>query len=116
MYVNKYTTTTKFLDVRNYFTLDLGYGGWCKANGCAMEKLVFPYEWLDDHSKLTHIRLVTYEAFYSSLKGGPTIMHDEYDKFVQEFSKQGCLMMMDWLRTCNLADVIPFIEALEKTT
>ena len=24
--------------------------------------------------------------------------------------------MMDWLKECNLADVIPFVEALEKTT
>ena len=23
--------------------------------------------------------------------------------------------MMDWLKECNLADVIPFVEALEKT-
>ena len=38
------TPRFKFLDVKKYLTPDLSYVGWCKANGCVMEKLVFSYE------------------------------------------------------------------------
>ena len=57
-----------------------------------MQKLIFPYEWLDDYDKLTHVRPVAYRAFYSSLKGGSAITLKEYDHFIREFSKQGCTM------------------------
>ena len=38
------TPRFKFLDVKNYLAPRLIYDGWCKANECVMEKLVFPYE------------------------------------------------------------------------
>ena len=107
------TPKLKFLDVRNYLALGLDYAGWCKANGCALEKLFFPYEWLDSYEKLNHLGPVPKEAFYSSLKG--ELSSQEYEEFVREFYARGCATMMDWLREYNLADVIPFIEALDKT-
>ena len=64
---------------------------------CALEKLVFPYEWLDSFDKLNHVGPVTYERFYSKLKGGMTITRSEYDYFVKEFNKRGCIHMLDWL-------------------
>ena len=108
-YVFLSTPRFRFLDVRNYLALGLNL---CKANGCAMEKLILPYERLDNYGKLTHVRPVAYKAFYSGLKNGPTITCDEYDKFVQEFSKWDCMIMMDWLRVYNLNDIILFIESL----
>ena len=107
------TPTLKFLDVRNYLAPGLSYDGWCKANGCNLEKLIFPYEWFDSYEKLSHIGPVPKEAFYSSLKG--EISNQDYEEFVKEFSTRGCETMMDWLREYNLADVIPFIEAVDKT-
>ena len=107
------TPKLKFLDVRNYLTPGLSYAGWCKANGCALEKLFFPYEWLDSYEKLNHLGPVPKEAFYSSLKG--EISSQEYEEFVREFYARGCVTMMDWLREYNLVDVIPFIEAVDKT-
>ena len=103
----------KFLDVRNYLAPSLSYNGWCKGNGCLMEKLVFPYKWLDNHERLSHVGPVSHEAFYSKLKGNITC--SEYDKFVQDFDERGCITMIDWLRLYNKADVIPFIEAINKT-
>ena len=44
-----------------------------------------------------------------------TITPQEYEDFKTEFYKRGCVTMMDWLKECNLADVIPFVEALEET-
>ena len=63
------TSKLKFLDVHNYLAPGLDYDGWCKANGCSLEKLKFPYEWLDSYEKLSHVGPAPHEAFYSHLKG-----------------------------------------------
>ena len=65
----------KFLDIKNYIALVLSYAAWCKSLGCRLQKLMFPYEWLDSYKKLSHLGLVSYEDFYISLK--PTITRDE---------------------------------------
>ena len=93
----------------------MSYDAWCRAYGCELQKLVFPYEWFDSFDKLNHKGPVKYEDFFSSLKGGITISQEEYQNFRDEFSKRGCVTMEDWLKEYNLADVKPFIDALEKT-
>ena len=105
----------KFLDIKNYLAPGVSYDAWCRAYGCELQKLAFPYEWFDSFDKLNHKGPVKYEEFYSSLKGGITISQEEYQNFCDEFSKRGCVTMKDWLKEYNLADVKPFIEALEKT-
>ena len=105
----------KFLDIKNYLAPGLSYDAWCRAYGCELQKLAFPYEWFDGFDKLNHKGPVKYEEFYSSLKGGITISKEEYQNFCDEFYKRGCVTMRDWLKEYNLADVKPFIEALEKT-
>ena len=109
------TPNFKFLDIKNYLAPGLSYDAWCRAYGCELQKLAFPYEWFDSFEKLNHIGPVKYEEFYSSLKGGITISQEEYQNFCDEFRKRGCVTMKDWLGEYNLADVEPFIEALEKT-
>ena len=73
---------------------------------------MFPYEWLDSYEKLSHVGPVTYENFYSNLK--PTITKDEYEQFSKLFKENYCTTMCDWLRVYNVAEVVPFIEALRK--
>ena len=109
------TSNFKFLDIKNYLAPGLSYDAWCRAYGCELQKLAFPYEWFDSFEKLNHKGPVKYEEFYSSLKGGITISQEEYQNFCDEFSKRGCVTMKDWVKEYNLADVTPFIEALEKT-
>ena len=109
------TPNFKFLDIKNYLAPGLSYDAWCRTYGCELQKLAFPYEWFDGFDKLNHKGPVKYEEFYSSLKGGITISQEEYQNFCDEFSKRGCVTMKDWLKEYNLADVKPFIEALEKT-
>ena len=109
------TSNFKFLDIKNYLAPGLSYDAWCRAYGCELQKLAFPYEWFDSFEKLNHKGPVKYEEFYSSLKGGITISQEEYQNFCDEFSKRGCVTMKDWLKEYNLADVTPFTEALEKT-
>ena len=109
------TPNFKFLDIKNYLAPGLSYDAWCRAYGCELQKLAFPYEWFDSFDKLNHKGPVKYEEFYSSLKGGITISQEEYQNFCDEFRKRGCETMKDWLKEYNLADITPFIEALEKT-
>ena len=109
------TPNFKFLDIKNYLAPGLSYDAWCRAYGCELQKLAFPYEWFDSFEKLNHKGPVKYEEFYSSLKGGINISQEEYQNFCDEFHKRGCETMKDWLKEYNLADVTPFIEALEKT-
>ena len=109
------TPNFKFLDIKNFLAPGLSYDAWCRAYGCELQKLAFPYEWFDSFKKLNHIGPVKYEEFYSSLKVGITISQEEYQNFCDEFHKRGCVTMKDWLKEYNLADVEPFIEALEKT-
>ena len=109
------TSNFKFLDIKNYLAPGLSYDAWCRAYGCELQKLAFPYEWFDSFEKLNHKGPLKYEEFYSSLKGGITISQEEYQNFCDEFSKRGCVTMKDWLKEYNIADVTPFIEALEKT-
>ena len=108
------TPKFEFLDAKNYLAPGLSYDAWCRAHGCEIQKLVFPYEWLDSFQKIYHKGPVKYEDFFSSLKG-ENISQEEYQNFCDEFHKRGCETMEDWLREYNLADVEPFIEALEKT-
>ena len=53
--------------------------------------------------------------FYSKLKGQITITKEEYEQFKIDFHNKGCVTMRDWLKIYNLIDVVPFVEALEKT-
>ena len=109
------TPSFKFLDVKNYLVSGLSYDGWCKAKGCKVSKLIFSYKWLDNYNKLTHVRPVEYENFYSKLKGGFTITLEEYAEFARKFHSRDCITMMDWLRVYNKADIISFIKAVNKT-
>ena len=70
------TSRFKYLDVKNYIGHGLSYDAWWKSVGCRPQKLMFPYEWLDSYEKLSHVGLVSYEDFYSSLKS--TIARDKY--------------------------------------
>ena len=80
--------------------------------GCRLQKLMFPYEWLDSYEKLSQVGPVSYEDFYSSLK--PTITRDEYKQFLKLFKENDLTTMGDWLWIYNVADVVPFIEAYRK--
>ena len=109
------TSKFKFLDIKNFLAPGMSYAKWCKSLGCGLEKLMFPYEWLTSYDKLSHVGPVEYENFYSSLSGKNTLSPAEYEEFRTEFHKRECVTMMDWLREYNLADVVPFIEAVNKT-
>ena len=107
------TPKFKFLDVKNCIGPSLIYDAWCNSTGCRLQKLVFPYECLDSYEKLSHVGPVSYEDFYSNLKSS-NITRDEYEQFFKLFKENDCTTMGDWLRVCNVADFVPFIDAFMK--
>ena len=108
------TDKFKFLDIKNFLGDGMSYDKWCKSLGCKLKKLVFPYEWLTNYEKLSHVDPVKRQDFYSRLTK-KTISRQEYRKFRSEFYKRGCVTMLDWFREYIVADVEPFIEAVDKT-
>ena len=58
------TPKFKFLDIKSYLAPGLSYAAWCRAYGTELQKLVFPYEWLDSFDKLNHKGPVKYEDFF----------------------------------------------------
>ncbi|XP_057302867.1 uncharacterized protein LOC130637032 [Hydractinia symbiolongicarpus] len=105
----------KFIDIKNFLAPGLSYEKWCKSLECNVKKLVFPYEWLTSYEKLDHVGPVDHEAFYSTLSGKNTLSIEDYQAFRDEFFKRECVTMLHWLAEYNMADVIPFIEAVDKT-
>ena len=79
-----------------------------------MKKPAFPHECMNDYDNISHVRPVEYKNFYSKLKGGSMITKEEHNEFVREFHSRGCMMMMDWLRVYNEADLISFTKAVGK--
>ena len=88
--------TPKFKDVKNYIGPGLSYDAWCMSMGCRLQKLMFPYEWLDSHEKLSQVVPVGYEDFYSSIKA--TIAKDEYEQFVNMFKAN---IAQQWVIGCE---------------
>ena len=72
--VNDYMFLTicsfKFLDVKNCIGPGLIYDAWCKSMICRLQKLMFPYEWLDSYEKLRHVGPVSFTVALNLLLQG----------------------------------------------
>ena len=54
------TAKFKFLDVKSYIGPGISYDAWCNSMDCRLQKLMFPYEWLDSYEKLSCVGPVSY--------------------------------------------------------
>lgn len=68
----------KFLDIAQFLVAGTSYDVFLKAYKCQQTKSYFPYEWLDDASKLDHPALPEFDTFYSQLKQH-NVLDIEYD-------------------------------------
>ena len=105
------TQQFKFLDVCKFLAPGTSYAKWIGSHGWKDAKLVFPYEWLDDFSKLSQ-GPPPIEAFTTRMKG--SLDKQSYDGFLSKYQEEGCKDMGDWMRVYNLADVVPFADCLQK--
>ena len=74
------TPTLKFLDASNYLAAGTSYDFFLKSYDISSRKSFFPYEWLDDYTKLQYPELPPYDAFYSNLKKVNTL-EAEYNSY-----------------------------------
>lgn len=106
------TDRLRFLDAVNYISPGYNYASYLAAYGVEEKKGVFPYEWMDDMSKLEQTFLPPREAFYSSLRK-QHITSDEYESVVSAWESHKMETIRDLLIWYNNLDVHPFLIALE---
>jgi len=112
-YLTLATKRPRFLDISNYLASGFSYNRYLHALGCSVSKGVFPYEWMDNLSKLDHMIFPPYETFYSELKGC-IISTEEYFEAWNTWRHLGMTTFRDYMKWYNNRDVEPFVEAVDK--
>ncbi|KAJ8314770.1 hypothetical protein KUTeg_006920 [Tegillarca granosa] len=105
--------TLKFLDITQFLAPGTSYSKFLKAYDVKEAKGYFPYEWLNDASKLESTSLPPHEAFHSSLKG-ENITMEEYEFCQSIWKDQNMTCFRDFLIWYNNLDVAPFVTAVER--
>ncbi|XP_019614616.1 PREDICTED: uncharacterized protein LOC109462504 [Branchiostoma belcheri] len=90
------TDHLKFLDLINYVAPGFSYSHLLKAYECQEMKGFFPYEWMDDLSKLEQTSLPPADAFYSRLRG-THISPDDYAHCQTVWKECGMKTIKDFL-------------------
>ena len=112
-YICVKTPLLKFLDIVNYVAPGFSYDKFVRAYDVSQTKFFFPYEWLDDLSKLNETCLPPYEAFFSSVKNC-NITLEEYDLCKKVWLNKKMKTFKDFLVYYNNLDVASFLKAIEK--
>lgn len=107
------TEKLKFLDISHFLAPGTSYAGFLKAYRVEESKGFFPYEWLDDVSKLDHTQLPPHDAFFSALKG-TNISQEDYAYCQKVWREQRMTTFRDFLIWYNNLDVGPFVTAVER--
>ena len=106
------TPNFKFLDIKNYLAPGFSYRKFLKAYGCDDSKFFFPYEWLDNLSKLETTQVPPHEAFFSHLIQS-NISLDEYNLVCDTWKQKNWSTVRNLLIYYNNLDVVPFVQAVE---
>jgi len=77
------------------------------------QKGIYPYEWVNDITKLDHVGLPPPEAFYSSLKQ-EGITENEYKQAEKVYNELGCQSFKDYHMTYLKSDVLLLADVFEK--
>ncbi|KAI8515563.1 hypothetical protein Bbelb_063760 [Branchiostoma belcheri] len=112
-YMSIATEDFNFVDLVNFLAPGFSYSHLLKAYECQEMKGVFPYEWMDDLSKLEQTSLPPADAFYSKLRG-THISPDDYAHCQAVWEECGMETMKDFLIWYNNKDVQPMLEAIQK--
>ena len=107
------TDRLRIIDMVNIIGAGYTYDKYLKAFDVEQRKGYFPYEWLDDLSKLDEETLPPIDAFFSKLKG-QTINEEEYATVVEAWRANGMNCVRDLLEWYNNLDVAPFVQAIAK--
>ena len=103
----------RLLDMVSYLAAGTSYSKFLKAFNVEEAKGFFPYEWVDDLSKLNSDSLPPHEAFHSTLKR-TNITPEEYAYCQQVWEREAMSTMKDFLIWYNNGDTKPFLDAIQK--
>lgn len=106
------TKELKFSDITPYLSPGMNYAKFLKAFDVAECKGYFPYEWLDDATKLDHPSLPLHHAFFTSLKN-TNITPEEYEFCQNAWKENEMKTFRDFLIWYNNLDVGPFVTAVQ---
>ena len=112
-YVSLQTEHVTILDMCCYLAAGTSYDKWLKSFDVPQQKSMFPYEWLDDLTKLDDTALPPQECFYSRLRQSG-ISDEDYAQLQRDWKTQGCATMRDWLIYYMRLDTEPFLVAAQK--
>ncbi len=112
-YMSLATPKLKFLDITNYLAAGTSLDKFYKAFEVSTPKGCFPYEWFDSLDKFNYTGLPPQSVFYSTLDKKTRNMY-EYMNCWKTWNEQGMKTFADFIRYYNNADVIGFVEAVNK--
>ena len=119
----------KLLDISNFLAAGFSYSQFLLAFNVSEEKLYYPYEWVDNISKLDSPSLPPYHCFFSKLKNvnvldeeyakwngegiQPKTGEEKYEELLALWKNEGMKTFKDFLICYNNQDVGPFVKAIE---
>jgi hypothetical protein len=113
--------TLKFLDITNYLSPGTSYAAFLRAFDVPESKGFFPYEWMDDVSKLDEKTLPPLgPAWHSSLKNksvlddGIRTIEENYNWLKIVWETRSMTTIQDFLVWYNNLDTAPFVKAVVK--
>ena len=104
----------KFLDITNYLAAGTSLKAFYKAYSVSTPKGVFPYAWFDSLEKLDATSLPDDIEEFHSILTKETITPDEFQACRDVWTTEGMTTFADFVRYYNNADVIGFVEAVDK--
>ena len=102
-----------FLDITNYLAAGTSLEKFYASYNVSTPKGKFPYSWFDSLDKLSTTSLPDIEDFHSILTK-KSITPEEYQSCQEGWVREGMRTFEDYVRYYNDADVIDFVEAVEK--
>ena len=113
-YMSIATKRLKFLDITNYLAAGTRLVDFYEAFHVTTPKGCFPYQWFDSLEKLEYPGLPEDREAFQSILTNKTVTEEEFQKCYDVWEEQGMTKFSDYVRFYNNADVIGFVEAVEK--
>ena len=108
------TKRLKFLDITNFLAAGTNLVSFYESFQVSTPKGSFPYQWFDSLEKLKFPGLPEDSERFRSILTNQTISDEEFQKCHHVWEDQGMTKFADYVKYYNNADVIGFVEAVEK--
>ena len=108
------TKKLKFMDITNYLAAGTKLSDFYRSFQVSTPKGFFPYGWVDSLEKLDFPSLPASSENFRSILTKKTISEEEFQSCKDVWDREGMTTFGDYVEYYNNADVIGFVEAVEK--